>query len=82
MIQMNTLTSENKRFSLTEVLNDDSDFIEFLSQRAWHKIKSSPSWRQFLNANNRLENLEQQLAKISAKLDGIAISLNRGGCHD
>lgn len=74
-------TCNNKRFSLEEVLADESEFTTFLAERTWHKVKSNPSWKQFVNANCRLETVENQLQRINAKLDDIAVKLNKGGLH-
>ena len=72
-------TCLNKKFSLEEVLQDSSEFTDFLAKKAWFKIKSSPSWKQFVNANNRLEDIENKLNSLDRKLDEVLITLNNGG---
>ncbi len=66
-------TCLNNKFTLAEVLQDSSEFTDFLSKKAWFKIKSSPNWKQFINANNRLEKIETKLSKLDDKLNKLII---------
>jgi len=65
----------NRKFSLEDVLKESPDWINAISDNIWNKrIKSSISWKQLVNLNERVGSLESNLAKMDSKLDLILIN--------
>jgi len=70
--------TNSQKFTLQEILQDDSEFVNYVHKKIWHKVKSSPSWLQFKDANIQLQELAAKFNKLDAKLDQILINQNGG----
>ena len=66
----------NKVFSISEVLQDHPDFTKELTATIWSNIKKSPNYKQLVNLNNRLENVEFSISKLNDKIDILLINGN------
>ena len=70
--------TNSEKFTLKEILQDDSEFVDYLHKKIWHKVKSSPSWLQFKDANIQLKDLATKSNNLERKLDELLIAINNG----
>ncbi len=70
--------TNSQKFTLQEILQDDSEFVDYIHKKIWHKVKSSPSWLQFKDANAQLQEVTTKLNNLDNKFDQLLITLNGG----
>lgn len=73
------VTANKGLFSLQQVLLEDEVWTTELTKAVWKNIKKSPSWKQLVDLNGRLESVESRLGRIENKLDSLLVGDNGGG---
>lgn len=70
----------SNKFSLEQVLSEDSAWLKSISQKIWdNHIKASPNWRRLCDLNERVSGLESKISKMDSKLDLILQEIHLNG---
>ena len=74
----NSLEKQGKKFTLEQILQNDEEWLNAISESTWARIRKNSRWKQLKDLNNRLERFEKRFTNIERQLNEVLITLNNG----